>query len=88
VAAGLGDPTLIILAWIIGGVYALMGAVAVAELAAMIPVTGGFRIYAQRAFGDRTGFTIGCVDWLVSVAALAYASIAAATFIGQLWPTA
>jgi APA family basic amino acid/polyamine antiporter len=88
VAAGLGDPTLIILAWIIGGVYALMGAVAVAELAAMIPVTGGFRIYAQRAFGDRTGFIIGCVDWLVSVAALAYASIAAATFIGQLWPAA
>lgn len=88
VAAGLGDPTLIILAWIVGGLYALMGAVAVAELAAMIPVTGGFRVFARRAFGDRVGFTIGCVDWLVNVAALAYASIAAVTFVAQLWPAA
>jgi basic amino acid/polyamine antiporter, APA family len=88
VAAGLGDPTLIILAWIVGGIYALMGAVAVAELAAMLPVTGGFRVFAQRAFGDRVGFTIGCVDWLVNVAALAWASLAAVTFIGQLWPAA
>jgi len=88
VAAGLGDPTLIILAWVLGGVYALMGAVAVAELAAMIPVTGGFRVFAQRAFGEGVGFAIGWVDWLVSVAALAYASMAAITFLGQLWPAA
>ena len=37
VAAALGDPTLVMLAWAIGGLYTLMGAVAVAELAAMIP---------------------------------------------------
>jgi len=88
VAAGFGDPTLIILAWIIGGVYALMGAVAVAELAAMIPVTGGFRVFAHRAFGEGVGFAIGWVDWLFNVAALAFASITAVTFLGQLWPAA
>jgi len=49
-----------------------MGAVAVAELAAMLPEAGGFRVYARRAFGDGAGFAIGCCDWLTNVAARAY----------------
>ena len=52
VAAALGDRTLIMVFWAVGGLYALMGAVSVAELAAMIPETGGFRVYARRAFGE------------------------------------
>jgi APA family basic amino acid/polyamine antiporter len=51
-AAALGDSHLIILFWILGGVYALLGAVAVAELAAMLPQAGGFYVYARRAFGN------------------------------------
>jgi amino acid transporter len=65
VAAALGDRTLIMVAWDLGGLYALMGAVAVAELAAMIPETGGFRVYARRAFGEGVGFAVGWVDWLI-----------------------
>ena len=71
-----------------GGLYALLGAVAVAELAALMPVAGGFRVYAARAFGDGPGFVIGWTDWLCTLAALAYGSIAAATFLGALWPAA
>jgi len=88
VAAALGDPTLIMLAWIIGGLYALMGAVAVAELAAMIPKVGGFRVYARRAYGEGVGFAVGWVDWLCTVAALAYTSITVVVFLGVLWPPA
>jgi amino acid transporter len=88
VAAALGDPTLIMLMWFVGGLYALMGAVAVAELAAMIPETGGFRVYARRAFGEGVGFAVGWVDWLSNVAALAYVAITAVTFLGTLWPAA
>ena len=86
VAAALGDRTLILAAWMIGGLYALMGAVAVAELAAMIPETGGFRVYARRAYGEAVGFAVGWVDWLFNVASLAYMSITAVTFLGALWP--
>jgi APA family basic amino acid/polyamine antiporter len=71
VAAALGDRTLVIVTWALGGIYALLGAVAVAELAAMIPQTGGFRIYARRAYGEGVGFAVGWVDWLQSTAALA-----------------
>jgi len=88
VAAALGDRTLIMVSWAIGGLYALMGAVAVAELAAMIPETGGFRVYARRAFGEGVGFAVGWVDWLCNVAALAYVAVTAVAFLGALWPSA
>jgi basic amino acid/polyamine antiporter, APA family len=88
VAATLGDRALIIGVWVLGGLYALMGAVAVAELAAMHPETGGFRVYARHAFGEQAGFTIGWCDWLCGVVALAYSTIAAVTFPGRFWPAA
>lgn len=88
VAAALGNPTLIMTAWTIGGAFSLMGAVALAELAAMIPESGGFRVYARRAFGEGIGFVVGLVDWLGYVATLAYSSVTAVTFLGVLWPPA
>jgi APA family basic amino acid/polyamine antiporter len=63
-----------------------MGAVSVSELAAMYPEAGGFRVYARRAFGDRAGFVVGWIDWLASVATLAYASVSAIEFVSTLWP--
>src|ERR1700683_64092 len=80
VAAALGDRTLIMIAWGLGGLYALLGAVAVAELAAMIPEAGGFRVYARRAFGEGVGFAVGWVDWLTSVASLAYVAVTTVAF--------
>jgi APA family basic amino acid/polyamine antiporter len=89
VAGALGDPALIMLFWAVGGVYALLGAVAVAELATMFPEAGGFRVYARRAFGETIGFVIGWCDWLCNVSSLAFGAITAATFLGVLWaPTA
>ena len=87
VAAALGDRTLIMSAWVAGGLYALMGAIAVAELAAMIPEAGGFRVYARRAFGEGVGFAVGWTDWLVNVGTIAYVAVTTAAFLGVLWPT-
>jgi basic amino acid/polyamine antiporter, APA family len=86
VAAAAGSQTLILVCWCVGGLYALMGAVSVSELAAMYPEAGGFRVYARRAFGERAGFVVGWIDWLASVATLAYAAVSAVEFIGTLWP--
>jgi APA family basic amino acid/polyamine antiporter len=85
-AAALGDSRLIILFWVLGGVYALLGAVAVAELAAMLPEAGGFYVYARRAFGNGPGFVVGWSDWVNQVAAIAYAALTASVFLGTLWP--
>ena len=87
-AATLGNSRLILAFWIVGGVYALLGAVSVAELAAMLPQAGGFYVYARRAFGSRAGFMVGWSDWINDVATLAYGSITAMTFFAALWPPA
>ena len=86
-AAALGDSKLIVIFWILGGAYALLGAVSVAELAAMLPQAGGFYVYARRAFGDGVGFAVGWADWINNVATLAYAAITAMTFLVGLWPS-
>jgi APA family basic amino acid/polyamine antiporter len=87
-AGALGDAHLVVLFWILGGVYALLGAVSVAELAAMLPQAGGFYVYARRALGNGAGFVVGWCDWFNQVASLAYAAITAATFMGALWTPA
>jgi len=87
-AAALGDSRLVVLFWILGGLYALLGAVAVAELAAMMPEAGGFYVYARRAFGHGPGFVVGWSDWLNQTASLAYGALTAAAFMGTLWPAA
>ncbi len=86
VAAVLGDPTLIMVAWAVGGLYAVMGAFAVAELAAMFPETGGFRVYARRAFGEGVGFAVGWTDWLCCVATLAYVTVTSVSLLAAIWP--
>ena len=45
VAAHLGSGWLIISAWIIGGMYALLGTVSVIELGTMIPKAGGWFVF-------------------------------------------
>ncbi len=75
VAAHLGSAWPIMLAWALGGVYCLLGANYLAELATMIPKAGGFYVYARRAFGDYGGFVVGWSDWINQTLSLAYISI-------------
>jgi APA family basic amino acid/polyamine antiporter len=87
-AAALGDSHAILCFWVLGGLYALLGAVSVAELAAMLPQAGGFYVYARRAFGNGVGFLVGWSDWFNETASLAYVSMTATAFLGALWPPA
>ena len=87
VAAALHDPVLVIAVWVTGGVYALLGAVSVAELAAMTPLSGGFYVYSRRAFGPRFGFAVGWNDWLATSVTCAYVSLTAVDFLGALVPS-
>ena len=47
VAKQLPNAWLFIGVWLLGGVYALLGAVSVAELGTMIPRSGGFYVFAE-----------------------------------------
>jgi APA family basic amino acid/polyamine antiporter len=87
IAGQLGSFSLIMLVWIAGGCYALLGAISVSELGAAMPQAGGFYIYAKRAFGTPVGFAMGWADWLNNCAVVAFASVAASEYIAALVPS-
>lgn len=59
VAATLRQPGPVVLAWIVGGVIALFGALTYAELAAALPRSGGVFAYILEAFGPLPAFLFG-----------------------------
>ena len=87
VAAALPSPAWFLGVWILGGVYAMCGAMTMAELAAMLPKSGGQYVYARRAMGEYAGFVIGWSDWISSAASIAAGAIALAELTHALWPS-
>jgi APA family basic amino acid/polyamine antiporter len=79
VAAQLPSVPLVLAAWLAGGLYALVGAMCIAELAAALPRAGGWYVYAERAFGRRAGLLVGWADWLAHCIGLAWV----ATTVGE-----
>ena len=51
-----GSSTLVYLAWLVGGVLSLFGAMTYAELGAMLPYAGGEYVYLRGAYGDTVAF--------------------------------
>jgi APA family basic amino acid/polyamine antiporter len=72
--------------WLAGGIYALLGALTLAELGAMLPSSGGQYVFARRALGDYAGFTIGWTDTISSAAALAAVTISMGEYSDALFP--
>jgi basic amino acid/polyamine antiporter, APA family len=75
-AAQLGSPELLLVVWIVGGIITLFGALTNAEIAAMIPETGGQFIFFQRMYGSFVAFLYGWAAFIViqtgSISAVAY----------------
>src|SRR5436305_6583623 len=86
VAGHLPSGAAILVLWLVGGLYTLLGSVCLAELGTMVPRAGGYYAYARRGFGDWVGFGVGWTDWLTYCTVLAYVSIGLAEFIGVLLP--
>ena len=84
VAEQLHAPSAILLLWVAGGIYTLLGASCLTELGVMLPRAGGFYVYVRRAFGNTAGFAVGWTDWLMYCSVLGYLSIAIAEFIAAL----
>src|SRR5215212_2456835 len=86
VAAQLPNRWLFLGAWLLGGVYALFGAVSVAELGTMIPRSGGFYVFARRALGEYPGFVVGWSDWLSTCGTVAVVALVLGEYAGRLFP--
>ena len=75
VAQLLPSAPLFIAVWILGALYAALGANSLAELATMMPESGGYTVYLRRAMGPYAGFVIGWSDWLSTCSSLALAAL-------------
>jgi len=86
IAKQVPNPWLFMGVWIIGGLYALLGAIALAELGTMIPRSGGQYVFARYALGEYAGFIVGWSDWISTCGSTAAVSIVIGEFAGVLFP--
>jgi APA family basic amino acid/polyamine antiporter len=86
-ARAVGSAKLVLLAWILGGLIVLLGALCYAELGAAFPKAGGPYVYLGRGLGPLWGFLFGWMssflDRPVAMAALAAGFI---RFMGFFFP--
>ncbi|HSS22541.1 MAG TPA: APC family permease [Pyrinomonadaceae bacterium] len=85
-ALQLPHPALFLGVWVLGGLYALLGAVSLAELGTMIPKSGGQYVFARYALGEYAGFLVGWSDWISTCGSAAGVSLLIANFSGALFP--
>ncbi len=73
---GVGSPELLLGVWALAGIITLFGALTNAEIAGMIPETGGQYIYFDRMYGPFSGYIYGWSVFSViqtgSIASIAY----------------
>jgi len=86
IAEQLPAPTPFLLVWLAGAVYALLGAISVAELGTMLPRSGGQYVFSRYALGEYAGFIVGWSDWISSCGSTAAVSLVVGTFAVALFP--
>ena len=79
---------LILLAWIVGGLLTLAGALTFAELGAAMPEAGGLYVYLREAYGPLFGFLFGWILFLVYMTGgIAGLAAAFAEYFGVFFPS-
>ncbi|MCL4787994.1 MAG: amino acid permease [Verrucomicrobia bacterium] len=75
-ASQLGSPELLLVVWVLAGAITLFGALTNAEIASLIPETGGQFVYFERMYGPFFAFLYGWALFAIiqcgSIAAVAY----------------
>lgn len=75
-ALNLESPGLVLLAWALAGLVTLLGVLTVAEIAMLMPVSGGPFVYLQEIYGEKMGYFYGWASFAciqsASTASIAY----------------
>jgi amino acid transporter len=87
VAGHLQEPGPVLLAWVVGGIVALFGALTYAELAAAMPRSGGVFAYILEGFGPLPAFLFGWSELtVIRASALGAISTIFAEYLGYFVP--
>jgi len=87
IARDLPSAPAVLLVWIISGILSFIGALAYAELGAMMPATGGLYVYLREAYGPLCAFVSG---WTFMLAVLsggtAWLTVTFSIYVGHFIP--
>ena len=87
-ARGIPSASLILLAWLFGGLHALAGALAYSELGAAMPRAGGQYVYLREAYGPFCGFLFGWVSFTMYLTGIIAAlAVGFAEYAGYFIPS-
>jgi basic amino acid/polyamine antiporter, APA family len=80
-AQTMGNPTWVLIAWVVGGALSLTGALAYAELGSIMPDAGGEYVYLREGYGDMWAFLYGWMRfWIGSPGSIAAYAVGSMTF--------
>ena len=86
-AKALPSAPLILLAWIVGGLFALAGALTYAEMGTMFPRSGGVYVFLREAFGPLPAFLYGWACLLVVLSGgVAAVAVGFADYLSYFFP--
>jgi len=74
--------------WVVGALYALLGANVLAELGTLIPRSGGQYVFVRRGLGDYAGFVVGWSDWISTCGTTAVVAIVVGEYTLAFLPEA
>ncbi|MDB5234545.1 MAG: amino acid permease [Hymenobacter sp.] len=82
----LGGPGPVLALWVVGGLYTLLAANTLAELAGRLPQAGGWYGYAEAAFGEFPAVAVAWADWTSSCVTGALVALLLGNYVAQLLP--
>ena len=85
-ARALGGSGPVLALWLVGGLYTLLAANTLAELAGRLPQAGGWYGYAEAAFGEFPAVAVAWADWTSSCVTGALVALLLGNYLAQLLP--
>jgi amino acid transporter len=87
IAANTGSLTALIAVWLLGGFFAIVGALCYAELATTYPEDGGDYVYLKRAYGRRMAFLFAWAElWIVRPGSIGAMAFIFARYANEIFP--
>ena len=80
------EPSVYFSAWLLGGFFALCGALTYAEIGSRYPITGGYYKIFSYAYHPSIAFAINCIILISNAASLSGVALIGSGYITKLFP--
>ncbi|HMH21374.1 MAG TPA: APC family permease, partial [Puia sp.] len=84
-AAKAGTPTIFFMAWLIGGLVALCGALTYAEIGSRYPVMGGYYKVFSYGYHPSLAFAVNCIVLVSNAASTALVAVIGVEYLGHFF---